>query len=174
MVFGFIGFKFWEYKFALNFVPEEFAAYKILYRKEEVWGFGPGGNETGIHVYELPEGTLKNIQELGMEYFRNLPSNTRKGRDWRGHYQDWSETPIKVTRHWTDYMSLGDDADYSKEIPSIHHYMNAYGFGLEIDPEIKKLVDDAITHPGSYYAYGRIGVIIIIPEQKRIIYAYNG
>lgn len=71
-------------------------------------------------------------------------------------------------------MSLKDDADYSKENPSILNYMNAYGFGIRISPEIKKLTDDAITKSGNYYAYGRIGIIIVIPAEKRVVYAYNG
>jgi hypothetical protein len=171
---SFIGFKFWEYKFALETIPDELSVYKILYRKEHAWGFGPGGNETGIRVYELPEKAIEDIQKQGIEYFRNLPSNTNGGRNWRGRYQNWFETPIEVTRYWTDYMSLNDDADYSKQIPSISNYMNAYGFGLDIKPEIKKLADDAITNSGNYYAYGRIGIIIVIPKQKRVIYAYNG
>ncbi|MCL4677765.1 MAG: hypothetical protein KJ017_04125 [Alphaproteobacteria bacterium] len=171
-------FKFWEYQFYLSAVPQEFGVYKILYRQENAWGFGPGGNETGIRVYELPEQTYQIIQQQGLEYLNNLPSAKArqvKGRsDWRGKYKNWLETPINVTRHWTDYMSLPDDADYSKEVPSISHYMSAYGFGLRIDPKIRNLADDALKSPGNYYAYGRIGVIIVIPQKKRVIYAYNG
>lgn len=174
LVISAIAFKFLESKSPLELVPEELGASKILYTKEEAWGFGPGGNETGIHVYELPEDAFQKIQAQGIEYFKNLPSNTNGEGDWIGHYQDWKETPIKVSQYWTDYMSLGDNADYSKQIPSVYHYMNAYGFGLEIDPQIQKLVDDAITVKGNYYSYGRIGFILIIPEKRRIIYVYNG
>lgn len=178
LALGTICFKYWEYQFYLSVVPDEFGVYKILYRKEEAWGFGPGGNETGIRVYELPEKIYQIIHEQGLEYLNSLPSSKIgrvEGRyDWRGKYQNWLETPIRVTRHWTDYMSLPDDADYSKEVPSISHYIGAYGFGIIVDPEIKKLADDAIKSPGSYYAYGRVGFILVIPEKKCVIYIYNG
>lgn len=177
IVFCFIGFKILEYKFYLDSVPDEFGVYKILYSKERTARFGLGGNESGIRVYELPKETLEKIQKQGMEYFKNLPSNenAKIRRDWRGHFQNWSETPVEVIKEWTNYMSLEEDADYSKEIPSIDNYVNTYGFGVDIDPEIKKLVDDAIASSGSYYAYGRIGMIIIVPEARKVIYAYyNG
>jgi hypothetical protein len=35
-------------------VPAYLQVSKVLYVKEESWGFGPGGNETGLLVYELP------------------------------------------------------------------------------------------------------------------------
>ncbi len=173
-----ISFKYFEYRFYLSAVPSEFGVYRILYRQENAWGFGPGGNETGIRVYELPDRTYQIIQQQGLEYLNSLPSakigRVRGQYEWRGKYNNWLETPINVTRHWTDYMSLPEDADYSKEVPSISNYMNAYGFGLRIDPEIRNLADDSLKSPGNYYAYGRIGVIIVIPQKKRVIYAYNG
>ena len=43
-----------------------------------------------------------------------------------------------------------------------------------LDQDIEQLVNDAILRPGSYYAYGRIGVIILAPASRRIVYAYRG
>jgi len=71
-------------------------------------------------------------------------------------------------------MGLPEDTDYSKQTPSVLHYMDAYGMAPAIDSDIKKLADDAITKTGSYYAYGRIGIIIVIPDQKRVVYVFNG
>ena len=38
----------------LSFVPEAMGVWRVLYAAEESWGFGPGGNETGIIVYAMP------------------------------------------------------------------------------------------------------------------------
>jgi hypothetical protein len=38
-------------------------------------------------------------------------------------------------------------------------------------------VDEAnelVNAPGSYYAYGRIGMILVAPARKRVYYLYNG
>ncbi|MDB5492176.1 MAG: hypothetical protein JWO78_2025 [Micavibrio sp.] len=169
------GFKLWEYKFRLSFIPNEFGVYKIIYRNEDSWGFGPGGNETGFIVYELPEKIAKKIETEGISYLQNLYSNARDGHEWRGHYETWHETPIDVTRNWVDYMSMKDgEENYSKKTPSIENYLNAYGFGISIDSQFLKIANSAIVHPKNYYAYGRIGIIIIIPASRKIIYAYNG
>lgn len=171
---GFLAFEYYAYNFYLSFVPHELGVSKIQYRKEERWGFGPGGNATGIRVYQLPDNIANDIQNQGIGYFYKLSSSTKNKIDSREHYKNWLETPIQTTKHWTNYMSLSDDADYSIETPSINHYMGAYGFHIKINPAVEKMVNDAITKSGSYYAYGRSGVIIIIPEQRKIVYAYNG
>lgn len=176
----YIGFKFLEHKseiwkngLYLSAVPPELNVDKVLYRNEEVRGFGPGANEAGIRVYELPDNIAKTIKEQGIEYLKNLPSSLGKRNNWRGRYSSWSETPVKVTEYWVNY-DVRNKKDYSKEIPSISNYVNYYCCGIEIDTEIQDLVNNAISNPGNYYAYGRIGVIIVIPSLKRVVYAYNG
>ena len=136
---GFTAFKFWEYKFYLNSVPKEFGVYNILYRVEKSWGFGPGGNEIGIRVYELPEKTLRNIEQQGIIYFENLPSNTNGGRERRGHFQNWSETPIKVTKSWEDKGTQEVLREFDRKPPSILNFLSGYGFAAEVDPQIENL-----------------------------------
>lgn len=48
-------FKIYERSFMLSIVPDALGVNSILYREEESWGFGPGGNEAGIRVYPLAE-----------------------------------------------------------------------------------------------------------------------
>jgi hypothetical protein len=57
---------------------------------------------------------------------------------------------------------------------TISDYLNRYGFGIDVDPTVEALVDHAISKPGSFYSYGRIGVVIVIPRAKRSIFAYAG
>lgn len=57
---------------------------------------------------------------------------------------------------------------------NIYDYICAYGFCIDIKPEIVEEANWIINSPGSYYAYGRIGVIIVSSERKMILYLYNG
>ena len=169
-----LGYNYMDSRHRLSFVPKEFGTTRIVYSKENTWGFGPGGNETGIIVYSMPAKVASALRHDGLSYLHNLPSSQSKGKNWQGYYSTWAETPVVTTRHWVDYMSLPDTADYSKETPSVRHYMGAYGFGIEIDKSIEELIDKAINQTGNYYAYGRIGVIILIPAEEKIVYVYNG
>ena len=65
-------FKLWERSHHLSFVPDGLSVSTILYVEEESWGFGPGGNETGLIVYELPDSTAKEIQKAGIDYFTKI------------------------------------------------------------------------------------------------------
>jgi hypothetical protein len=39
--------------------------WNLLYVSEESWGFGPGGNETGIIVYEMPKAVTAALEKRG-------------------------------------------------------------------------------------------------------------
>lgn len=56
----------------------------------------------------------------------------------------------------------------------ISNYLDQYGFGLKIDPLIEKQVNDALSKSVSYVGYGRIGMLIVAPDIKRVFYAYAG
>lgn len=177
----FVGFKVLEYRFQLKAIPDGLGVWRLVYIAEEGGGFGPGANEGGIRVYALPEDAVEKIKKGGIEYLESLPmphKNNRqlnkRNKTWYGEYTKWNKTPIIVSKYWTDYMSLPEGADFSKEKPSVYNFTNAYGFGPRIDSKIAELADTAITTSGNFYAYGRIGIIIIIPDKKRLIYVYNG
>jgi hypothetical protein len=159
-----IAFKIYEYNFYLSFVPKELKVWRIIYSENKSWGFGPGGNETGIVVYELPKDVADDIEKRGIRYFEEIPV-----RSGHGNFERWFSTPIEITKYWTDYMS-----EHPSSVPSIDNYLNAYGFGIPVSSDIKRMVDNAITKPNSYYSYGRIGVVIIAPDVKMVIYAFNG
>src|SRR5215212_4661710 len=90
----FISFKLWERSHHLSFVPDGLSVSRILYVKEESWGFGPGANESGLIVYELPDNVAKEIQKAGIDYFAKMPQNAEHGRGRRGRYNKWQSTPI--------------------------------------------------------------------------------
>ncbi len=81
------GFKVLERQFLLQRLPPELGVNVVLYEASEAWGFGPGGNETGVVLYALPNGVADAISEGDLGVLRQ---------------QDrWKQTP----------MRRGDDRD---------------------------------------------------------------
>jgi hypothetical protein len=162
----FASFKLYERQFRLSHVPEGLNVSTILYANDESWGFGPGGNETGLIVYELPDSTAQEIQNSGIEYFAKLPKKARDSRDWRGRYDTWQSTPI--------LLEGSDSATNKTSSYEIANYLNRYGFGISIDSQIEQEINKAISKPGSFAAYGRTGILIVVPSIRRVVYAYRG
>lgn len=138
----------------------------ILYVSEEAWGFGPGANETGIIVYKMPEVVAHELETSGLAYLQALPKNP--GRGWQGRYSQWRLTPVVNDGRWPSARERGDWVS-----PGIGDYIFKYVY-TPLDAEVEQMVNEAIFSGGSYYAYGRIGMIILIPHTRRIVYAYNG
>ncbi len=158
-------FKIYERRFMLSVVPDALAVGSIAYSKEESWGFGPGGNEAGIRVYPLPEHVSKEIEARGIDFFNTMPPNADQNeREWRGSYSNWEETPITTEGYW----------DSGKKRLDIYDYICAYGFCIDIAPEIVSQANGILNAPGSYYAYGRIGVIVVSPGHNLVLYFFNG
>ncbi|WP_445354262.1 hypothetical protein ACJJI5_12930 [Microbulbifer sp. EKSA008] len=158
--------KVYEQRFNLSFVPNALQVSSISYNEGEAWGFGPGGNEVGIRVYPLSEEIANQITEGGIEYFNSLPANRNKGvRREREVYGSWNETPIKEEKYWRQREggSLG-----------IYNYLCRYGFCIDVDEEIVKQSNAIINSPGNYYAYGRVGLIVVSPSEKLVIYMFSG
>ena len=160
-------FKSYERSFMLSVVPDAFHVTAISYSEEESWGFGPGGNEAGIRVYPLSGQIADEISQRGIEFFNNLPPNRdQRSRGWRGRYETWSQTPISETKYWkTKGEMKGLD---------IYDFICRYGFCIGIDPKVVKEANDAVNSGGSYYAYGRIGLIVVNPNKRQVFYMYNG
>jgi hypothetical protein len=51
--------------------------------------------------------------------------------------------------------------------------MGGYGRPDSLDPEVEKMVNEALATPGSYYAFGAIGILILMPARERIVYVYS-
>lgn len=158
--------KLYERKFILEAVPQALGVKTVSYRLEESWGFGPGGNEAGIRFYPLPEDIARTVGKEGVRFLDQLPPNTdQDSRDWRGRYEQWSETPIQGD-HWQINSATG--------LLNVTDYICVYGFCIDIPPERLKQVNEIVSKPGSFYARGRIGMIVVCPEQRLVLYFYNG
>lgn len=162
-----VGCKLWERSHRLSHVPDALQVRQIVYANEEAWGFGPGGNEAGIVAYALPERVANTIQAAGLPYFANLPPNrNRAERDWRGRFSDWKTTPVEPGPHWKPDPGSGRY--------DIYQYICAYGFCIDIDERIGQEAAAAVNEPGNFYAYGRIGMIVVAPRMRRVFFMYNG
>lgn len=160
----------WYYKnLQLKDVPDALEVTSVEYSLEESWGFGPGGNEAGIRTYRLPD-KIATLALSGLTFFQNLPENaqgTRSSSDSSGSYYDWRETPIIPDKiRWRSY----------KEGQSLraYDYICRYGFCIDVDRGVMEEVNSIINTPGSYYAYGRIGLILVNPKKRLVVYLYNG
>lgn len=52
----------------LSFVPEALNVTNVLYVSEQSWGFGPGGNETGLLAFQLPASVAQQVKAHGADY----------------------------------------------------------------------------------------------------------
>lgn len=158
--------KSYERKLILQAVPDALEVRSVSYRNEESWGVGPGGNEAGIRFYPLSEDVSREVGRGGIQYFEQLPPNKdQQSRSWRGHYAQWRETPIRGD-HWKIDPGTG--------LLNVTDYICAYGFCIDIPSDRLKQANEIVSRPGSFYARGRIGIIVVSPEQKLVLYFYNG
>lgn len=157
----------------LSFIPDTMGVWRVLYVSEDSWGFGPGGNETGIIVYEMPASVAESLQTEGRSYLQELTREAQRqeGYSWHGQYSQWLSTPVVLDSHWPDAES---EIRRSSTSVGIREYLFRYGFYVDLDKKVEQMVNKALFSPGGYYAYGRIGIIILIPETRRIVYAYAG
>lgn len=162
------GFHACAYDFRLDLAPKGLGVWRILYEEGQSWGFGPGGNETGVIVYGLPSGSARKVAEGGAAYLNRLPSNKDRRRG------AWRPTPLTEGR-WLERTNLGDPRVTGYE-PSLEDYLDQYGFGIAIDPAIQRQTDQMLREPGAYYAYDRRGggLVIVDPERRRVVFAYAG
>ena len=168
----FIAYKAAEYRFRLNLVPARLGVLWISSVKEHALGLGPGGLETGVIVYSLPEATAREIRNRGMNYFaEEQPSTTREA----AVHETWHATPIdKGPLSWEETRDL--EGSSGSQTRRIADFLNRYGFGVDLTPRLERLIDEAITSPGSYYFYGQTGggVTIVIPSARTVVFAYAG
>jgi len=153
--------KVYAYSWRLSHAPAGLGIWLILSADEESWGFGPGGNETGLIVYKLSETAAERVAAGGVSYLAELG----------GRYSGWKTTPIEHDRRWLPHP------EWRKPVPdraSIVHFLDQYGFGIKVDQQVSAMIDAALSSHGSYYAYGRTGLVIVIPNTQRAIYAYAG
>lgn len=159
----------WNFERKLGYVPEALMVQKILYASEDSWGGGPGGNETGLIVYELPSDVADEIGRSGIDYLTNMRRSIDPKRDRKNYYPLWRHTPVESNDIWVPQNQVNQ-----KNHPSVRHFLDKYGFMIPIDPEIEQQIDSALTSTGSFYGANRKGVMIVMPRAKRVAFIYRG
>jgi hypothetical protein len=148
-----------EYRWRLGFIPASLHVHRVLYAKEKVWGLGPGGNEAGIIVYELPADAAQVVARQAAPYLSMLPGTGRS------QYQDWRATPIDPpVRVFDRILGSADICDVICEGPEDP--------GLRVDPQIVRLVNHTLARSGAYYSGGSNGLLIIAPATRRAVFVY--
>ena len=165
----FVSFKSCERRQRLDFVPNGLKVSKIIYAAEESRGFGPGGNESGVIVYELPETVAEEIKKNGLKFFSDALESGQSGDDRAERDEKWEETPLLSDSSWRD---AGEGQTTPN--PQIENYVNRYGVGVAVEPDAAREINSIILKGGAYFARRRVGVIIVSPEVRRVIYAYSG
>lgn len=149
-----------ERRWRLGFIPASLHVHRVLYAETKVWGLGPGGNEAGIIVYELPADAAQAVARQAAPYLSTLPGNGRS------QYQEWRATPIDPpVRVFNRILGSADICDVICEGPE--------DLGLRVDPQIVRLVNHTLAHPGAYYSSGRNGLLIIAPATRRAVFVYG-
>jgi len=153
-------FRAYEQTFYLNHIPQEMGVTKILYQKTDYWGFGPGGNETGVVVFELPENSAKMIQSAGKDFFDVISKEDTARNEYIRKCGEWQESP------------LGQDTNSSWALSS---FLDQYGFGIAVDQSIENEINLVASHRGSY-STGCAGgaVLIVAPKIKKVFFVYAG
>lgn len=140
------GWKVLERHFLLRHLPPELGVHVVLYEESEAWGFGPGGNETGVVLYALPSGVADALAKGDLGVLRQ---------------QDrWEQAPMRRGDDRDRYWFEGEGAVRQVGpviLPHLESYLNSYGFGIEVDVEVHDVIDRALSEPGNWYARARSG-----------------
>lgn len=169
VVASWVAFKVSERRFVLNAVPQVLQVTSVLYRQEASWGFGPGGNEAGIRVYALPPEVAQALSQQGIAFFNTAPAHQQPpgiGPSGGTRVGPWAATPVVAHDRWPLNKATGR--------LDIFDYICAYGFCIDIDPAVVAQATAVVNSQGNYYAFGRVGLWVVSPGLKRVLYLYNG
>lgn len=167
-----LAFKVIEYRTRLTYLPEGFGAWRIVYAEERVYGFGPGGNDTGLVVYAMPEAMRESLARQGIGWLQALAASGDRGRH-RG-FTAWHRTPTGPGPSWADPDRCTRGSAPTGTCPGIAVFLNRYGFGLPIRASVERMANQALFAPGAYWSEGRGALVVVIPETSRIVIAYAG
>lgn len=152
----------------LRMAPAGLGVSQVLYAREESWGFGPGGNESGVIMFELPVDVARAIERQGIAFLDQCASArglVRGASASRTAYQ-WKATPVPIEG--------SDDSTNSTQSYNIDEYLNRYGFGLPIDKKLARNINDALSSQGNFVDDNGRRLIIIMPKAAKLVVAYRG
>jgi len=156
-----------------HLLPPELRTEKPLYKIESIEGFGLGGKSAGFAVYPLPEEFALTLEKEGISALQNL---TRASS--RQALMGWIETPMGGNPNWTDPAQRHKERAKTAATPKIENYLNKPGIKSPITPpqEFADIANAALAARGNFYTYlgWGGGFVVVIPKERKIIYAYSG
>jgi hypothetical protein len=162
-----------ERQITLGHIPSELGPALVGYEKQESWGIGgPGDNETGVIAYDLPQLPVERLNKEGLTYLSHLPSQSGSA-DQGTQYFSWATTPVDDPS-WLPKRGDGHPGA-NQGGPSLHAYLDKYGFDIDVDKEVAQAINKAIASPGAFVAHTRGGgVLIVVPQSRKAYFVYAG
>jgi hypothetical protein len=149
---------------ALRALPDGTGGWFVTYAENNTFGFGPGGNETGLNVVLLTAAGAARIKAGGTAWLDQQEGGRIAGA--------WSETPVPDSETW---RLREDHAMGRLPSQSILAHLNRYGFGIHVPDRHLTAIDRALNQPGSFYAFGDDGLLVLfVPDTHRAYVAYAG
>lgn len=167
----FLAFKVCERQFERDRIPSRLEVSKTPFQVEESWGIGPGGNETGLVVYELENGVSRRLIEERKSLNSDATIRASFGDSDRGYFE-WKRTPVDIKDRPRTRI---ERPPYLEKGSLIEPFLTQYGYSIEVDRPLIREIDEILNTSGAYYAYGRGSAFIVVaPQQRRLIFAYAG
>ena len=162
---GLLGISGWlHHRHLLGAAPQGLGVSRVLYSSERRWGFGPGGNATGVVVYGLDESAAEAVQAGGSQFLSSLGDQRFSG---------WTPTPLRSSERWVHQTGAGE-AYRSGHVPSITDFLDRLGFSIPVPKKIREQFDASLFAPGSYFAKGKVSLVVVSPRARRVFLAYAG
>lgn len=141
----------WIESFYMRIIPAEIGISYPLARG----GASDFREGCGAAVYRIDHDTAEGISQRGLNYFP-AGSHSRKADDPYHRFVAWRPTP---------------DAAF------VHDDQTLLSPGLEcaeLDMHLKEKIEAASRTKGAFYTHGPEKVILVVPELRLVVLAYNG
>ena len=148
----------------LSIVPAGLGVTHVVYGKEESWGLGPGGHETGVIAYLLPVEMAEKIRAQGTRCLAELSGQSEGQPEWWPH-DSWLPTPVQFE---------GRDLKSDEVIKSyeIENHLDLWGHGIDIDPIVRRQINDSLFNEGSFLLQKGVRILLVSPSLQRVFYIY--
>ena len=152
-------------------LPEILNVEKLIYIAESPWYYaiGPGGNEGGVRVFEMPEEIVNKLATDRDNFLKNEAFKTN--RVWAPLIHLWHESPDGSHRFPPNGIDREDCT--ANQFSTIQNYIEYYT-SVDLNHEIIDTIDNALQSEGSF-SIGYYGsLLILMPKERWIVYAFNG
>lgn len=117
-------------------------------------------------MFELPVEIASSIEWQGIGFLDQYMSERVAAHHGSSNPFRWKATPVRVE---------GADGDTNSSLSyDINKYLNRYGFGILIDKEVARNINDALSSQGNFVDDNGRRLIILMPKAAKLVVAYSG